>query len=960
MHRSSLIVLAALVACGDDDGGTDAGVNRDSGGGMDSGTDAGTRERIEDLPIETEIDLPGLTGPVEVVQDDRGMWHVYTAELGDALRVQGYLMARDRYGQMEFIRSSAKGELALLAGALSPDLVNDDIDARFTGFRRQAAALADALSADDRALIEAFTGGINTFIGELRDGTTRLPMGVRNILDVAKIRDWGAIDVLAIARLQSAQLSYDVGEDTGFTRTFAAWAAAFPPGDPDARLAARADAFHDLFSFLPSEPAFSRDGFPNVDTDTGTRALIPPRRVPRERIALPPMEALRGADAFGRRMEARLQSMFGDETRGSNSWVVHGDHTESGNPLLANDPHLQLSSPPLFWYVHINTKRFGGNIDVEGLSLAGTPVVLLGFNDRVAWGLTTHGFDVTDVYSETITEGGPGEPDTVLFDGMQVPIEEEVETIVLGDGSTMEVTFERVPHHGLIIPDSRTPTAGISVKWTGDDVVVVGGEPLAPSNELAAFRAMASAQNIDEVRAAYEAFGVGGQNLVAIGAENSIFWSTQVRLPIRDARALTYDPRTRMGVAPCFVLPGTGEYEWEALLSDRYLPHDLDPTAGFIATANNDGVGTIADGNPFNDPFYIGWSFSEGHRQARILERLAQATTAGPVNADVMSDIQAEVQSPIGRRATTALVAVLDRAVAEAATPGTHPDLSELVASIGAARMAQIAMMRDRLEAWGEGESPYDTPAAVEGTPSPEEINDSIATTIFNAAIGRVLHGIFDDEIAALGDGTNRPQMKALLRILNDPTSLESFDVTILDTVFWDDLRTEETVETRGRIVLAAFADALAWLTADAPEGAGLGTDMQMWRWGRLHTLRFNSIIPQLGVDFLSIPSPTDPLFPNGFPRHGDNDVVDASGYGYYDTTDFRYTSGPQQRLVVEMTPTGPIARNALPGGQVQDGMSPHHRDEAELWRHNEAPPLYFQEIDVVTHAERRVRFTAP
>jgi penicillin amidase len=94
-----------------------------------------------------------------------------------------------------------------------------------------------------------------------------------------------------------------------------------------------------------------------------------------------------------------------------------------------------------------------------------------------------------------------------------------------------------------------------------------------------------------------------------------------------------------------------------------------------------------------------------------------------------------------------------------------------------------------------------------------------------------------------------------------------------------------------------------------------------------------------------------------GFPRHGDNGVVDASGFGSYSTMDFRYGGGPVQRLVVEMTPEGPQAFNALPGGQVQNRESPHWADEAEHWRRNEAPPMYFTETDVVRNAERRLRF---
>jgi penicillin amidase len=112
-----------------------------------------------------------------------------------------------------------------------------------------------------------------------------------------------------------------------------------------------------------------------------------------------------------------------------------------------------------------------------------------------------------------------------------------------------------------------------------------------------------------------------------------------------------------------------------------------------------------------------------------------------------------------------------------------------------------------------------------------------------------------------------------------------------------------------------------------------------------------------MGRDVVSIPPGDDPDFPNGFPRHGDNETVDPAGYGVLDTTDYTYGSGPQQRLVVEMSPEGPHIWNALPGGQSIDPESPHHADEMELWRRNEAPPVYMDEPKLLLHGERRVRF---
>lgn len=913
MTRSALSILGLIAAlgCGDDT------VTM-----TDAGTDAGPPTTIEDLPVEEELAAPCLTGTVEVVQDDRGMWHIYGESIDDVVCAEGYLMARDRMTQMDLIRRNVTGRLAQLAGSIVPSLVDQDIAARFAGHTRNAQKIWDDMTPEEQAYLESFTAGINAYLAKLRAGDIALPRG-SGILQPEYIADWTPIDTLAIARYQAAALSYDPGSDLANTERLAAWTDAFPADSADSRLAARADAFHDILPFAPTRPVFTRDGFPNVGTDTGTRALVPPRPpATRASMTFPTRAQLEAARRFADRIEQSF-AMLGDDTRGSNSWVVHGSKTASGHPILANDPHLQLSSPPLFWMVHLNTTRAGGDYDVQGLALAGTPVVLLGYNQHVAWGLTTHGFDVTDVYLETITPGAGGAPDTVEFAGAQVPIETITETIELDVGAPRTVTFEVVPHHGLIIPETRTETSAITVRWTGNEV----------THEPRAFLEMGRAETVEEIEAAYENFGVGGQNLVAVTRDGHIFWSTQCLLPVRDPRALTYDPATQMGFAPSFVLPGTGEYEWTGFLEDRYLPHDLDPERGFIATANNDGVGVTADGNPFDDSHYIGWDFNPGHRVARITELVSALVAGGEVTPEDMQRVQADAQSPYGRLLTAAMIAELDRAVEEAATPGTHADIASAVAAAGSGTMSKIAAMRDRLSAWEDF-----------GTET-----DSVPAMIFNAAFPRLNHLLIDDEHEAMGSGT--PFLgRVIVNALTAPAEMASYDATLEDTVLWDDVRTEE-IETRGTQVLAAFVGALAFLEAE------LGADMDGWEWGRLHTLTARSTVPQTGPDPVSIPPSDSAEFPNGFPRHGDNETVDPAGYGLMDTEDFTYGSGPVQRLVVQMTPEGPLAWNALPGGQSIDPDSPHHADEMEHWRKNEAPPFYLRESDVVSHAERRVRF---
>jgi penicillin amidase len=908
------------------------------------------------------IELRGLEGPVDVVVDDRGMPHIYGKSLHDVAMVQGYLMAKDRFPQMEIVRRNVSGRLAEFLGTLSPAALEGDVAARVIGFKRTADRIYASLEPDDPAkvAIDAFSEGVNVHLRAVRDGTEPLPAGsgvLSFLLDRPEVfTDWTPEDSIAIGRYLSHALSYSGDDEVNLTAAMSAAATAFPAGDP------REGIFRDLWSFAPAQEVFTREGFPNVDVDTGTRAKAqrpgpedtvrqarpPIAKGPLLAPPIPSAEVLTHARRFFAIMD-RLRGVLGDESRGSNNWIVSGSKTASGAPLLANDPHLSLPAPPLFWYSHLNTKRAGGDLDVEGISLAGVPGVILGFNDQIAWGSTTANHDVTDVYEETITEGANGAPDTVHFNGAEVPIEIIKETIKVADGADVVIELENVPHHGVIIPNivdgvvmPRTSSTALSVRWTGNDV----------SREIDAFLGLNAAKSLDEARTALDAFEVGAQSFVVASRDGDIFWSTQSRMPVRDPAAMTYDPATQTGLCPAMVLPGDGSAEWTGNLDERYIPHDLNPARGFIATANNDLVGATQDGNPFNDPHYAGWDYDIGHRVSRISERLTQITEAGGVTPEDLMSIQGDHRSPLGALLTPAFITAAERAAAERATPGTHPDLTAAVSGAAAADLDALADVAARLAAW----TSFETPPGVDigdGEPAAADVADSIATSIFNASMARVVDLAFQDEVTALGV---RPDSGKIARVLQwatlDPQRLATYDAALGDTVLWDDLSTAGVTESRDDRIVRGMLGAITFLRAE------LGDDPDGWRWGRLHRLTMEAIVPSaFGASPANIPNATDPNFADGFPRPGDNFGVDASNFGMWRQEDFTYGSGPVQRLVVEMTADGPRAWNALPGGQAYDPESKHHADEAEHWRRNEAPPLYFTDDDVNAHVESTLAF---
>ena len=939
-------------------GGTTTDAAMPDGGGPDMTTDG-------------PMDLPGLDGDVEVIIDGRGMPHIYATTVHDLMVVQGYLMSRDRIVQMEFIRRGVTGRLAEVLADQSPGLLADDIDSRFLGFKRQGEAIYASLAADDRTKLaaDAFVEGINLYLEEVVEAEGYLAppdLEIFNLIVASgNLGRWTGADVFALARYQSWNLSYDAGADIGRSQALAGVRSAFPPaeaGPPgDEALETRAGLFGDFFSEVQARRVYTRDGFPGSDPFL---PIIQPIEVPALDRA-----ALAGARSFYDRLDGN-PLFHRDEHVGSNSWVVHGDVTESGHPILSNDPHLSLTSPGIWWYVHLNTAEMGGEdaIDVQGVAFAGLPGVVLGYNQDLAWSATTTGYDVTDVYQETVTyrfAGAAAEPQwvpvSVTFEGDEVPVEPIDEEIAVAGSAAQTSRFWNVPHHGAIIPDSfvypdvaapavddEAQGTALSVRYTGN----------TPTNELGFFMALMTATGVDEAVAAHrEFFQVGAQNISFAARNGDIAWSSHAWIPQRAPAACSFaidDDGVVSGVSPLFVLPGDGSFEWAGDIDDALVPQSKNPAASYIATANQDNVGVTDDGNVCNDTAYIGGGFAVGYRMGRITERLDAMTATGGITPAMMIELQAETKSSLGETSRSPIVASLEHALGDPSDDGA---LAALMAEAGADGAADLQSVHDRLVAWTL-ETPHGVGATGDG-----EIADSVATTIFNATITRLTNLAFADEQTAIGRGMNSLYTARMLEwSLSDPATqqaqLYTYRTSYLgdtdwnDTVVWDDFTTEAVLETRDERVTRAVLMALEWLESE------LGDDWDQWRWGRLHAVRFEQIAPSIsGRDLVSIPPGNSTEFPLGFPRHGDFGAVDVGNYSLNNGERFTHGSGASQRLVVEMTPEGPMPFNALPGGQSENIESPHHADEAELWRRNEQPPLFFLRADVEANAESTLEF---
>lgn len=884
----------------------------------------------------------GLSASVDLVRDVNGIPHIYAQTELDAAYANGYVVAADRWMQLDLLRHVAKGRVAELFGGLDPSQLRSDVVMRMHDFGGRAQQQYDALVGSSEpdavaaaAALQRFADGVNAVVAEFQAGTRTLDDAQIAFLAPETIEPWSPTDSVAIGLLQAWSLSYD-DIDLDLTAARDAGAAAFAASaDPDRQ--ARAMAFDDLFPVEQIDHVSTIDGWP----DGSTAARQAPRAAaPRTTTRVPP--DLMAALARTRQRVDVLGLQFPHPENGSNNWVV-GPTLAGGKALLANDPHLQLSNPPMFHGIHLTVPD---KLDVSGISLAGVPGVVLGHTAGVAWGATTAYHDVVDFHLETIAPCSAGGGDCVTYDGAEVPLERRTETFKIGTLGviTEEFTadYEVVPHHGPILPiidaDNRI------VPRTGASAISVQYTAYQATREILALYRLNRAQSVAEGFTALDVFDHGAQNWVMIDRDHHIGWTTSSQMPVRSAGCMTWDPATGEGEAPFFVQPGDGSCKWEGMLDEGFVPHAIDPAKGYLVTANADPVGETFDGNPLNGPHYAGHDYGPGFREGRITRRLeALADGGAALTLDDMAAVQADTHSNSGARLRPFIVDAIAALDEELAAPGTHPDLTALADDLAVGEQARLDDLAARLDAWT-----LETPPAVDATDA-ATIADSAATTIFNFWQIEFYQAAFGDELDLLGSFPQRAfTIAAAIKLLEDPAGAHTGTLpgNPASARLCDDLGTAGTLETCQAMIVTALRRA-------ATQGAArfASSDPDDWRWGKLHVAEVSALLPVADLDL-----PGEGL---SYPRPGDTHAVDASNNsvsGYV----FAYGHGPAMRNLVSFGDDGAIEhRWALPGGQVFDLRSPHFRDQMDAyWSQNKYVNVPWLTPEIVAAAEERWVFT--
>jgi len=528
--------------------------------------------------LDGEAVLAVLDAPVEVARDELGVPTIRASSSRDLFRAQGYVHAQDRFWQMDVFRHIAAGRTAELFGAAQ---LPSDRFLRTMGWARVAEEEIALLSAESQQILADYADGVNAYVVERPHRTLGLEYAVLGLTNPDyRPEPWEPVDSLAFLKLMAWDLrsNLDTELERGVLRETVT----------DEQLA-------ELF------PA--ADGAPTIVAGAG----LPGEQSPAGAEAADAGAAGGGAFAGVSDAVTAVDRLVGRPTGadglGSNSWVVSGDRTATGLPILANDPHLAIQMPSIWYQVGLRCTQQTATCldDVTGFSFAGVPGVVIGHNDRIAWGFSNMAPDVMDLYVERVD---PDDPDRYEVDGETVPFTEVTEELLVAGGEAETLTV-RSTRHGPVLTGVYEPVQDYAPQTVeGPYVVALQWTALEPGRTFEALPAINRAQDWESFRAAASLFEVPAQNLVYADTGGTIGYQAPGRIPVRSSG---------VGRIPA---PGwDSSAEWTGFIPFEELPSVTDPAEGFIVAANNPVVGE-------GYPYLITTDWDQGQRAARIREEL--------------------------------------------------------------------------------------------------------------------------------------------------------------------------------------------------------------------------------------------------------------------------------------------------------------------------------------------------
>ncbi|GAA1788716.1 penicillin acylase family protein [Leucobacter iarius] len=572
----------------------------------------------------------GLDRAVTVQRDASGIPTI-TADTGhDLFFAQGFVHAQDRFWEMDFRRHLTSGQLAELFGESQ---VGTDKFLRTLGWHRIAEQEVRDLPKEVRAYYEAYADGVNAYLAQRSGADLSLEYAVLDLQNPGYAPEkWTPADSVAWFKAMAWDLRTNVDEES--TRALLARTL-----DPES-----------LAELYPPYPFSEHPTI--VGNENGNGSGSSPANAGSPAAAGSPASATgpigtAGLSEDAARAIATVDALIGaqGEGIGSNSWVVSGVHTATGEPLLANDPHLGAALPSVWTQMQLRCSTVGPDCPfaVAGFSFSGLPGIVIGHNERVAWGFTNLTTDVADLYVERI------DGDRYWKDGKLHPLETRRETLKVAGGPDVEFQVRTTGHGPVVsgLTDDFTAIAGTprigrgtgsaeraeapgagTARLSGEYAVSLRWTALDPGTTAEAIFRLDRAEDYDDFRAAAEKFDVPAQNLIYADVDGNIGYQAPGRLPIRGAGD---------GWLP---QPGWDSvYDWTGFIPFEELPRSYNPPAGYIVTANNAIV-------PDSYPYFLSRDWDYGYRAARITALLDRKIAEGPITADDLREIQADDRMP--------------------------------------------------------------------------------------------------------------------------------------------------------------------------------------------------------------------------------------------------------------------------------------------------------------------------
>jgi penicillin amidase len=660
-----------------------------------------------------QLTLPGLQAPVEVLRDAYGIPQIYASSTHDLFMAQGYVHAQERFWQMDFWRHIGSGRLSEMFGSSQ---IDTDSFLRTLGWAEIAQQELDQIDPNSLAILQAYAQGVNAYLADHKGSAISLEYAILGLLNRGYAPEpWTPIHSLTWAKAMAWDLRGNMDEEIDRALLLKT----LSPQQVD-----------ELYPPYPSDHPL----------------ILPPGSYPQAGASFQIASTSAAAELSDVRLRfAGLDDLLasGGAGLGSNNWVLSGTKTDSGYPILANDPHLSSQMPSIWFEIGLHCQPHGPEcpFEVTGFSFAGAPGVIIGHNDRIAWGFTNTGPDVMDLYIERLN---PDDPNQYEVNGQWVDMTVRKETISVSDGDPVTLTV-RSTRHGPVISDSygdlKDFAAQSGMQLPDHFAIALRWTALQPTFTFRAIWNMDIAQNWEEFRQAARDFAVPSQNFVYADVDGNIGYQMPGLIPIRASGDGRYP------------VPGwTDDHEWTGFIPFDELPSALNPPEGFIATANNQVIGS-------SYPYLITMDWDYGFRAQRIIQMIQAAP--GPISKDDIQRMQGDDRSLL------------------------FDTFGPIIASLPV-NEPRLVQARQLLEGW-DGQEQMDRPAPA----------------LFEAFWRHLLADTFDDDLPQdfWPQGDSR-WLEVVRRLASRP-----------DSAWWDDHATP-AIESLQDMAIRAFKEAVDELSA--------------------------------------------------------------------------------------------------------------------------------------------------